>query len=316
MRIVIYGGYAGACDWAELFPPKVEVETLAISSLKRTVERRADRFVYLDARGVEKGALHEAVAWIAGKPGVAWGVLDPDGAIEDPAALFFAGAGDYLGPGVLPASETRLRCALARAHRDDEVPEPEQARSFPGWAKLREGKEYDFLFCHAAIGEAERLREAIGEKRLAKLKEAFAAHMAEIAEGIDGKAWILDSHGLLLVFPPRDLSDSPVLAAFELLLDRALVGYEVFKLEVPLTFRFAFHAGRAPWRPPGSTGTVVSEDVNFIFHLANRGGHDGRITLSLSCADALLPQLSDIFLPAAAFEGHEILVSRRFLDQA
>lgn len=314
MRIVVYGGYAGASDWTELFPAKVEVETMAISSLKRSVERRADRFVYLDARGLGNEALLEAAAWLSGRSEIAWGVLDPDGAVADPAALFFAGAADYLGPGVLPVDETRLRCALARAHRDDEAPEPEQARSFPGWSKLREGKEYDFLFCHAAIGEADRLRDAIGEKRLAKLRESFAAHMAEIAEGLDGKAWILESHGLLLVFPPKATSDSPVLAAFELLLDRALVGYEVFKLEVPLTFRFAFHAGKAPWRPPGATGTVVSEDVNFIFHLANRGGHDGRITLSAACADAIPPQLSDIFLPGSAFEGYDTLVSRRFLD--
>lgn len=314
MRIVVYGGYAGASDATELFPARVEVETMAISGLKRSVERRADRFVYLDARGLEREALLDAAAWLSGRPGIAWGVVDPDGEVADPAALFFAGATDYLGPGILPVDETRLRIALGRAHRDDEAPEPETARSFPGWAKLREGKEYDFLFCHAAIGEPDRLREAIGEKRLAKLKEAFAAHMAEIAEGIDGKAWILDSQGLLLAFPPKDLPDSPVLAAFELLLDRALVGYEVFKLEVPLTFRFAFHAGKAPWRPPGATGTVVSEDVNFIFHLANRGGHDGRITLSQACADAVPSQLADVFQPAPAFEGHEILISRRFLD--
>ncbi|MBP7094465.1 MAG: hypothetical protein KBC36_00085 [Spirochaetia bacterium] len=314
MRIVVYGGYAGAADWSELLPARVEVETMAFSSLKRSVERRAERFIYLDARGIEKEAVLEAAAWLSGRPGLAWGVLDPEGAVDDPAALFFAGAGDYLGPGALPVDEARLRCALARAHRDDETPEPEQARSFPGWGKLREGKEYDFLFCHAAIGAAERLREAIGEKRLAKLRESFAAHMAEIAEGIDGKAWIMDSHGLLLAFPPKGLSDSPVLAAFELLLDRALVGYEVFKLEVPLTFRFAFHSGRAPWRPPGATGTVVSEDVNFIFHLANRGGHDGRITMSSASADAIPPQIADLFQPAPAFEGHEILVSRRFLD--
>lgn len=314
MRLVVYGGYAGTTDWSELLPAKVEVETMSISSLKRSAERRADRFIYLDARGLETEVLHEAATWLAGHPNLAWGVLDPDGTVDDPAMLFFAGAGDYLGPGTLPVDEARLRYALARARRDDESPEPEQARSFPGWSKLREGKEYDFLFCHASIGAVEQLREAIGEKRLAKLRESFAAHMAEIAEGLDGKAWIMDSHGLLLAFPPKGLADSPVLAAFELLLDRALVGYEVFKLEVPLTFRFAFHSGSAPWRPPGATGTVVSEDVNFIFHLANRGGHDGRITLSAACADAIPPQIADLFQPAPAFEGHEILVSRRFLD--
>lgn len=314
MKLVVYGSADAAADRARLFPPEAVVESLAFSGLKRTLERRIDRFVYLDARGLGTDALRDAVAWISARPGVAWGVLDPEGSVADPAGLFFSGASDYLGPGALPVDEPRLRQALVRARRADEAQEPEPARSFPGWAKLKDGKEYDFLFWHAAVADADGLREAIGEKRLAHLKEAFSAHMAEIAEGLDGKAWIFDAKGVLLVFPPVPEGDSPVLAALELLLDRALVGYEVFRLEVPLSFRFAFHLGRAPWRPPGATGTVVSDDVNFIFHFANRGGHDGRIVVSCACADLVPRQIADLFSPGAAFEGRETLVSRRFLD--
>lgn len=315
MKILVYASDPVGSDARERFPSHVELEILSLSSLNRTLERRsADRFVYLDARNLEGPEFDDMASAFSRREGLAWGVLDPEGAVKDPALLFFLGAADYLGPGILPVEEERLRRALARAHRDDETSELEQPRSFPGWARLREGKEYDFMFCHAALGEQERLRDAIGEKRFAKLKEAFATHVAEIAAGLDGKAWIQDPTGLLLAFPPKPALDSPVLAAFELLLDRALVGYEIFHLETPATFRFAFHAGRAPWRPPGATGTVVSDDVNFIFHLATRYPHDGRIVVSSTCSDMIPQQIADLFAPAPAFEGRDLSISRRFCD--
>jgi hypothetical protein len=107
---------------------------------------------------------------------------------------------------------------------------------------------------------------------------------------------------------------NPVLAAFRLLLDRAIVGYEVFHLETPLSFHFAFHAGTTQWRPPGSTGTLISDDVNFIFHLGTKAFADGVILVSHEAEAAIPASLRDLFVPQGDYEGHELLASKRFKE--
>ena len=169
-------------------------------------------------------------------------------------------------------------------------------------------------FCYAAIGNQHELMERIGEKRLFKLREDFAGFLGPWAAECGGIVWIRDGSGNLLLFPPADEGINPVLAAFRLLLDRALIGYEVFRLETPLSFRFAFHEGHTMWRKPGSTGNVVSEDVNFIFHLGAKASPDGLIVVT-DCAESIVPTcLRDLFASGGDFEGRALLASKRFRD--
>ena len=97
-------------------------------------------------------------------------------------------------------------------------------------------------------------------------------------------------------------------------LDRALIGYEVFKLEVPLTFRFAFHAGHTQWRKPGATGNVISEDVNFVFHLGMKAAGDGYILASADAERAVPECLRELFSEAGDYEGRSLIASRKFKD--
>jgi hypothetical protein len=288
--------------------PGTELEILPFSSLGRSYRKRAEPD---PARLVDCGAKLAAVE------GCAWGVLDRGGAIEDPSALFFAGAKDYLGRGLLRSglSAPRLGRALAFAGMAAKQGSDELASApFPGWLKLHAGQEVAVRFCYAAVGNQLELLERIGEKRLNKLKEDFAAFLDTWARECGGLEWIREQSGSLVLFPPRDEGMNPVLAAFRLLLDRALIGYEVFKLETPLTFRFALHAGVTMWRPPGSTGTVISDDVNFIFHLGTKAGEDGVILVSDEAERSVPPCLKDLFSPAGDFEGRMLSASKRFRD--
>ena len=167
-------------------------------------------------------------------------------------------------------------------------------------------------FCYAALGNQRALLENIGEKRLDKLREDFAAFLESWSKECGGIVWIRETAGCLLLFPPRDEGKNPVFSAFRLLLDRVIIGYEVFRLEVPLSFRFAFHAGHTMWKKPGATGSVVAEDVNFVFHLGMKAGVDGSILVSSEVERDIPPCLLDLFSSAGSFEGRGILSSRRF----
>lgn len=300
---------------ARSFPAIAPPEILADSAFARTAKKKAAcAFVYFEA-GLGTERVLELAAKLDGMEPSGWGVLDREGECADPAAWFFAGASDYVGPALFKAGlgADRLENALAYAGMDEGEDGAEIA-AFPGWAALEEGAEVAVRFCYAAIGNQKDLLERIGDKRLDKLREDFAAFLESWSKECGGIVWIRENSGCLVLFPPFDEGMNPVLAAFRLLLDRALIGYEVFKLEVPLTFRFAFHAGRTMWRKPGATGSVVSEDVNFVFHLGTKAAGDGYILASAEAEGAIHDSLRDLFSPSGDFEGRALHASRKFKD--
>jgi hypothetical protein len=298
-----------SCDSVEIVP--------AAAFARSAKKKAAGSFVYFDS-AVGEGRVLELAARLEGIERCAWGIIDRAGEASDPAAYFFAGASDYVGPTLFKAGfgpgrldEVLAYSGLAEGQVEEESVEPE---AFPGWAALEEGADAKVRFCYAAVGDQRSLLERIGEKRLDKLREDFAAFLESWSKECGGLVWIRETAGCLLLFPPQDEGMNPVLAAFRLLLDRAIVGYEVFKLEVPLTFRFAFHEGRTMWRKPGATGGVISEDVNFAFHLGTKAAGDGYLLASSEASTAIPPCLADLFSPAGDFEGRSLLASRRFKD--
>ena len=81
-----------------------------------------------------------------------------------------------------------------------------------------------------------------------------------------------------------------------------------------MNFRFAFHSGRTMWRKPGATGSVVSEDVNFVFHLGMKVAGDGYILASADAQKVIPVYLRDLFTGAGDFEGRSLIASRKFKD--
>lgn len=258
-----------------------------------------------------------------------WGVLDKAGAVADPAALFHGGAADYLGPqllkrGARPIVAERLRSALALARRSalgaEAIVEGTAASgaamrsypAFPGWGKLKVETCYPFEFVFAALGDQRALMSRFGEKGLDRIRADFSRYIEAWAEERGGKLWIRDASTNLLLFPATEEPVSPITDLLRLQLDRVLIGYEVFRVDIPLRFRFALHEGDAPWREPGNTGTVVSEHVNFIYHLGMKAIEDGRIGVS-DAAFRLIPEgLASLFRDAPDFEDHRVRQSLTF----
>jgi len=300
---------------SELSDADAEIVSPAwLSRSFKTKARGAFVYFFLPELG-ERKALSLA-SKLAAAEDIAWGVMDPAGEAEDPAAFFFAGARDYIGPRLFKdgAGPKRLAAAIAFASARGGCRDDPAAPEFAGWDSLAEGDQFEARFCYAALADQEGLSERIGEKRLGKLKDEFASFLESWSRESGGILWIREAGGCLLLFPPADAQANPILSAFRLLLDRVLVGYEVFRLQVPLSFRFAFHAGRASWRRRGATGTIVSDDVNYVFHLGQRTESDGLIVVSETAERAIPACLQDLFSRAGSFEGRQLHVSRRFTD--
>ncbi len=322
------------------------------AELSKRAAPEAD-IVYLDCRDLDQGEIKKALTRIKKiHPGTPWGCIDPKGSNPDPAQLFYEGACDYIGPALLKNGipHSRLKQLLSYAEfltRGAQAPEAMNSRMssdskslpkntaetrgrgsadavadcpsiqrepFPGWEGIKAGETREFFFLYAAIANSSALKAKIGEKRFASLREALMTHLRKEFADTDGQAWMqADSAVLFLIPPPEGRARLVIEACLHALLSTPLLGYEQLGLESPLSLVFALHYGKTPYQAPGRTGTVVSEDVNFIFHLGTKKAQAERISVSARAMAAIPPRLTDHFSAAGEFEGVEICASRRFL---
>lgn len=327
MRIIVYcsdPADSKACaSTACLFDTSLEICFLPISGAARTFKTRStDTVFYLDAQAADPQRLVSLGQRITGF--APWGVLDRSAAVIDPAALFHAGAADYLGKGAPKGLVDLGRLARVASYTRRSAEEGEQAdcpeetaaaepSAFPAWERLKPGERYPFRFLYASVGDQQNLAKRLGDRRMDGLRGNFTAYLSAWAEEKGGLLWIRDSVSNLLLFPAAGSLFNPVGDLLRFLLNRSIISYEVFRMEIPVHYRFALHQGEAPWQPAGSTGTVVSEHVNFIYHLGTKASIDGALSVSETSFADIPAHFADLFSDGSPFEGRRVRYSRRFM---
>jgi len=307
------------------------VAVLGLEALKSHRPERRD-LSYIDLRGLDVEAGRKAVQTLRRRcSGSSWGVFDPEGTVADPAALFFAGASDYIGPAVIRAGvdAARFKAALASTRRRDSTAEGEaEAGSlaaagcadgapeggFGGWKAIRPGSSYPFCFVYATASSQANLKTSLGEAGYVAFRDRLRHIMQQGLAEADALLWMeTDSSALYLVPPYAANASAAIEFCLRTLLGAPLIGYERLCLPFPLDFTFAIHSGTTEFEPPGKTGNIVSEAVNFSYHLGVKRAEPGRVTISADAAGLAVPgRFSDLFVPAGSFEGRSIFHSRRF----
>jgi hypothetical protein len=92
-----------------------------------------------------------------------------------------------------------------------------------------------------------------------------------------------------------------------------LIVLETLAVAIPSNIVFALHYGVINYKQPGKTGTIISDAVNFIFHLGAKKAEPGRLTISGDLPDVTVPEnLKDLFIPAGEYEGRKIWQTKKF----
>ncbi|MDR2184058.1 MAG: hypothetical protein LBO80_00095 [Treponema sp.] len=275
----------------------------------------------------------------AGSPDAAWGIIDPKDS-ADPAAFFFEGASDYLGSKLLKQSPDpkRLKRAVswraslhatgAHAGHPSVKEDPEEeaetfvhraaklpAGKFTGWSSYKTGTISPFFFCYAALSGETSLRSRLGEASFKVLMGRLRNFLVPRFQDAKALLWMETEANCLFLIPPRaEYVRAAEEAALKILMGSAFLIAENLGLTIPAAFTFALHYGKTAYRAPGRTGTVVSDAVNFIFHLGTKCAESGRLTYSDEIPpDVLAPQLEDMFINAGSFEGRNLRHSLRFV---
>jgi len=302
-----------------------------------------DDQAYLDISGLSGTEITRALGQLK-KDAAFWGIIDPKGAAPDPSAFFFNGASDYIGPGLLKsglnnkrfmealsfaaakkspgktsADESETKTAGTRGAAKDTTgkkkPRKLPAGKFGGWKSIRAGTQEFFFFLFVGVAGKPNLHSLVGEAAFNVIMNRVRDVLRQSLREADALLWMETEETSLFLIPPRlPNCRAAIEAALKLILNCRLIAMEKLGLKVPVEFTIALHYGKTVFEAPGETGDIISEPVNYIFHLGAKKAEPGRLTISDDVGKGAIPEgILNIFKPAGIYEGIPIYHSRRFI---
>ena len=288
--------------------------------------------VYFDISGLSPANLKKTIEQLK-KTCAFWGIIDPKGEAEDPALFFFEGASDYIGPALVnkglnkkrfieaftwTAGRETIKTGKIKNQAKSSIKKKNiklPAGKFLGWKSIRSGTTADFFFLYVSLSGKSNIRSMVGEIAFSTLKNQLRDLLQKSLHETDALLWMETEDNYLFLIPSRvDDGKAVVESAIKIILNNRLIGIEDLDLSIHVDLTFALHYGETIYQAPGKTGAVISETVNYIFHLGTKKAEPGRLTISDSVPEEAIPNgLKDIFRNAGSFEGIPIRHSRRFI---
>ena len=321
MKVLVFTGSPAAFRRIASMRNKktLPLEIFPLSSLRSSLPHKGEQAIlYIDVRGLSERERARALAAISDYPQLRFGVIDPAGAVKDVAALFHAGAVDYLGKGV-PATvltARRLSAVIAYApdndrQSPDDEENPEQDGQTPrtgagDWSGIVAGGEYRFAFLFIEADDAEELKKRHEPENLSIAMETFRGYVEGIVTQHGGRLWMWSRFGGLALFPLRDATCPAALCALRIMLSRVFYDAEESLLPGPLSFRMALSIGSTVYHE-NDTGGIVSDAINSIFHLGRRYTRPGQFFLTDEAATLVPDPLREYCVPQGTFEDRRIL---------
>ena len=300
--------------WVELLP-----------QLPKGYKAQSGDQIYIDNSGQTPANLKKTIGQLK-KSGAFWGIIDPKGTAADPALFFFDGASDYICPAIAKKGlgkkrfEKAISLSKTKEAKTDTVIKKKcpklPASKFEGWKSIRSGTTGQFIFLFVSISKKSNIHGLLGETGFS----LFMGHMREVLQQTFAEAnpllWMEAEGSSLLLIPPRvPNGKKAVEAALKMIMNGQLIGIEKLGLSLKTEFTIVMHYGQTIFQAPGKTGTIISEPVNYIFHLGNKKAETGRLTISEDVPAEVIPdELQDLFVSAGVFENIPITQSKRFLQ--
>jgi hypothetical protein len=293
-------------------------------------------FFYIDVTGITDTGLKKLFTQTKNiSKNIPWGIIDPKGSINDTAALFFDGVSDYLGPKFFKASQKidSKRIKIALQWRKDEIIKSKTTKEnehtenaflktgvkfppaniFPGWKKMTAGKTIPFYLLYCSFRGKTQLETRFEEKALPQIHKRFTGLLDYYFKDSEGINWIDTGRDCLFLIPPKAKNIEQIIKdCLRMIICAPIITMETLAIKVPVNFVFVLHYGSISYKPPGKTGTVVSDAVNTIYHLGTKKALQGRLTVSTEVPDGTIPKLlEDCFVSAGDYKGLKIWHSKK-----
>ena len=248
-----------------------------------------------------------------------WGVIDNADLIEDVATLFHNGSSDYVKTEQIGTVKVRRIQQVLEYHQQRSQaasPETEQVdksieRSAPpakDWKSVVPGQEYTFNFMYIELLPSKEWSKKSGASHQEHMQSAFHDLIESHIGPHQGRIWMWNEWGGLVLFPYDGNKYDVLVLAMRLLLNRVILSIEGGPFHTLLDYKIALHLGAAPYQERGKTGTIVSDDVNFMFHLGTKYAEPNRVYLTSQVRDAIDSDLKTLLEPDGDFEDKSIYI--------
>ena len=285
-----------------------------------------DKYLYIDIFDFNQKKINEIVKK-AKKENLNVAFIDLKAKIKDPAGLIFNGIFDYFGKDLIKKfirsgkiDASRIESAvifranqLANINLKREDEELKRELGFcSNWKDIKEGKEYLFWILLISVEDVDRLKESMSNEYKNYLFSRFKEFVKRVVKSGNGRIWIWNEHGGVVLFPYDGAKIDAVASSIRLILNRKIFNFEL-RDSYDLNYRIALHKGKTVYRERGKTGTIVSDDINKIFHIGLDFAQRPGLYLTDSAMELLPEKALIAFENLGSFEGVEIFKFHDFV---
>ncbi len=279
-------------------------------------------FAYIDLSGFTAVQKNKLITFITRQRKFDFGIIDPENWVKDPASLFFKGASDYIPKSAITGtiSVKRVKEAVSfYSQEDTEYSQDNTEGIFSGsnWDMIKTGQSYTFIFMFIEIDILEEWIANSGKTHLESIMDYFYNHLNEVIKPLNGKIWIKTNYGALVLFPYSGSATPVIIESFKLILNKLIISAEVYPFKTILSYKIALDLGTTKYLDRGNTGNIVSDSVNYIFHLGNQYIEKGNLYLTNRIFEDIPPGLMEYFVISGDFQGKTIhrMKLPRFSDE-
>ena len=251
-----------------------------------------------------------------------YGILDPKSECEDPACFFHAGFSDYLGKNIIKKGVSVKRLpGIEMFTGIDKKSSEEKKLSMKytpvtgGWKEVKTGSEYTFFFIFIQLDNQKELKAYFSGNTFPVFCRKFHDIIERKMGAIGGKIWMWEDFGGLILIPFDGKKENNIIELiFRLYLDKMFIYADEMLLdEIILSFKTVLHIGSTVYKNRGSTGTVIADSVNSIYHIGYKFSDKDSFLITEEIQEFVPQFLSGFFSEAGEYEGRKLLKMKRFL---
>ncbi len=311
MRVYVFGRENPHPAFAKIKKKDASVEFISIEMMKKQISvLPAGSIVYADL-SVGKGTdANKIIKLLEGQKHILWGIIDPKGAIKDPAALFHRGAADYLGKEAVKSPLHASRLQRVASFHTVEVSEEASTESMlsyipsgSDWSTVKDGKEYTFCLMYFELGRQAELKKNASDKQMKERSQIVHDFLERTVAPLSGRIWIWSGFGGLVLIPFDGKNCEAVLTAVRMQINRTIISIEECKLGLTVSYRIAIHLGNTIYRSRGETGTIISDSINSLYHLGQKYARPGDLLLTEEMERFIPSGIRDMFVNTGVYEG-------------
>ena len=266
--------------------------------------------IYLDREGHSHETLNQHFSYLSSRNDLRFAVVEGLAPTEDPAYFFHYGAVDYISTQLLEKGISRER--LEQAQRlnpiDRRFINEDLDSSVPysgvNWDGIEDGEEYVFAMLYAGLDDMMHVQEILGQEGAERFNREFMEWLNEHMDAWYGYQWLWNGWGGVFLFPFNGQNFYAMEAAMECYLNRRISRFSDY--EVQTTFRLALHLGSTVFRKRGETGSIVSDSINTLFHMACRKESRDELVISQEVRSLIPDSLYPYLEEGESFEGRLI----------